>query len=655
MPLRFGPGPVFIHESVAATRRWQLYALRSLFVLGLLLALAVVLFMVIDVDGRSAASYPIRELARLGESFYYAIATVQLALVLLVAPAATAGAICVDRARGTLTHMLVTDLTDSEIVLGKLAARLLPIFALVAATVPVLALAGLLGGIIIEAIATLTLITFALAVLGCALALAFSVRATKAHEVLMAVYGIEAIWIVGPLAWYILEVIGAPFGPPDWYVNLNPFVLAWAPYAWPNAVGIEPYALMLGAATILSAGSIAYAVLRLRAEATKGTSAAAARATSRFSGARAWLEARRPSPSLDDEPVLWRDWRRGRPSKLAKIIWGLYCVLALAGTAWSVLIVCNGDDPQIVGLMGGFQATLGLMLVRVTALAALAEERARGSLDVLMTTPLSTDRIVLAKWWGAYRVVPALAFLPAIGSLVIGFAVHEISNTSISSNQAPDPVGWIDRVGIVCLPTALFLAQGAAVTSFGLALATWIPRLGRAIAVSVASYAFIALGWLIALELGLVTSTLAWLGILGPDDADAEQFLDMIAASVCPLGAQIMPLESVRWSAALDRYAFYVGHVIVLLFTILVAFLFLALTLATFNRSMGRMGERRRKGVRNLIGKRVEHAGRMVKHLKTAQMAEAGSEYHLFHRGPGQHLDCSKPPDACDHHSRHGK
>ena len=205
MPLRFGPGPVFIHESIAATRRWQLYALRSLFVLGLLLALSAVLCTVVDADRASLESYSIQVLATLGEAFYYAIATVQLVLVLLVAPAATAGAICVDRTRGTLTHMLVTDLTDSEIVLGKLAARLLPVFALVGATVPVLALAGLLGGIIIEAIATLTLITFALAVLGCALALAFSVRATKVHEVLMAVYGIEAVWIVGPLVWSILE------------------------------------------------------------------------------------------------------------------------------------------------------------------------------------------------------------------------------------------------------------------------------------------------------------------------------------------------------------------------------------------------------------------------------------------------------------------
>ena len=41
MPLRFGTGPVFIYESVAVARRWQTYATRSLFVFGLLVALAL--------------------------------------------------------------------------------------------------------------------------------------------------------------------------------------------------------------------------------------------------------------------------------------------------------------------------------------------------------------------------------------------------------------------------------------------------------------------------------------------------------------------------------------------------------------------------------------------------------------------------------------
>ena len=73
----------------------------------------------------------IRGLAEVGELFYVAVIGTQLTLVLLAAPAATAGAICLDRARGTLTHLLVTDLSDSEIVLGKLAARLVPVLGLV--------------------------------------------------------------------------------------------------------------------------------------------------------------------------------------------------------------------------------------------------------------------------------------------------------------------------------------------------------------------------------------------------------------------------------------------------------------------------------------------------------------------------------------------
>ena len=89
---------------------------------------------------------------------------------------------------------------------------------------------------------------------------------------------------------------------------------------------------------------------------------------------------------------------------------------------------------------------------------------------------------------------------------------------------------------------------------------------------------------------------LSWLGLIqAPTTRTPASFFEIIAASVCPLGAQIMPFQSVNWAEALDRDAFYVGHVIVLLFTIGVAFLLLALALVTFNRSMGRMPERRRR------------------------------------------------------------
>ena len=90
-----GPGPVFEFEWLTGSRRWQLYATRALFVAGLLAALGVVWW-----------TTPYREWSvnqgqsRLAANVYLATVGTQLAVVLLVAPAATAGAVCVDRRGG---------------------------------------------------------------------------------------------------------------------------------------------------------------------------------------------------------------------------------------------------------------------------------------------------------------------------------------------------------------------------------------------------------------------------------------------------------------------------------------------------------------------------------------------------------------------------
>src|SRR5262249_4628495 len=100
MPMRWGPGPVFIHESIAATRRWQLYALRSLFVPGLRAGLARAGLLLPPGRGRSGGNTtPINHLASLGQYFSLSTAPTHPVLVPLIPPAATAGAICLDRAQ----------------------------------------------------------------------------------------------------------------------------------------------------------------------------------------------------------------------------------------------------------------------------------------------------------------------------------------------------------------------------------------------------------------------------------------------------------------------------------------------------------------------------------------------------------------------------
>ena len=592
MPLRWGPGPVFVHESIAATRRWQLYAMRSFFVFSLLAALVLVWLAVSLDDGQPVGSISIKALAHAGEYFFYAISTTQLLLVLLVAPAATAGAICLDRARGSLTHILVTDLGDGEIVLGKLAARFLPVVSLVAATIPVLALAGLLGGVILEAIVSLTLVTLALAVVGCALALAISVRATKTHEVLMAVYGIELLWVLGPLVWELLASTRVLPGVPRWFVWINPFAFAWAPYGPPNFVRWQWFAGTLGGMMLISAVLVAYTVRRLRAEVTSATGSRLASLLERANARLLWW---RPGPSLDNDPVLWREWRRGRPSRLARFIWGLFIALSLAGMGAGIATIVDdyGTGSEFLKIVSGLHATVGLLIVSLFSPTVLAEERVRGSLDVLMTTPLPTDRIVMSKWWGAYRVVPALAFLPAISCLIITAAAPDHTPAVLSLRQAPAPLDALDRIAYICIPVAMLLAQGAAVTSVGLALATWIHRVGRAVAVSVMICAVFAIGWVPALELGL--EILVKIGFWEVSDLRPVEFFMNVVGVACPLGGQYFTFETASWPAADSRLSLYIAQVIVLLATIGFALGILALTLVTFDRCVGRVSERPRR------------------------------------------------------------
>ena len=91
--MRWGPGPVFIYECLANSRRWQIYALRSFGVAALLVAMSL-----IATEHTRSTLNPWRDYASLGESYFVAMIGVELALVMLAAPAATAGTICVDRA-----------------------------------------------------------------------------------------------------------------------------------------------------------------------------------------------------------------------------------------------------------------------------------------------------------------------------------------------------------------------------------------------------------------------------------------------------------------------------------------------------------------------------------------------------------------------------
>src|SRR5260370_4041155 len=90
--VRLGPGPVFAYEWLTTTRRWQLYALRAGFV-GVILIGMIVVWQNVQRSPTPGQTVSIQTMARYGESFYETVVSIELTLVLIAAPAETAGAI----------------------------------------------------------------------------------------------------------------------------------------------------------------------------------------------------------------------------------------------------------------------------------------------------------------------------------------------------------------------------------------------------------------------------------------------------------------------------------------------------------------------------------------------------------------------------------
>jgi ABC-type transport system involved in multi-copper enzyme maturation permease subunit len=546
-------GPVFVAEAVTAARRWQVYAVRSLAVTALLAAL---LFVGAVEAARPYASINQRQV-RISRGLYVAVVGTQLVLVLLAAPAATAGAVCLDKGRGTLDHLLVTDLSDAEIVLGKLAARLAPVLGLVAGALPVLALSALQGGVDPVSLAGAFAVTLGVAVFGGSLALALSVWGSRMHEVLLVSYAIGAAWVALGPTWFLMRWLGGtPLGPPGWLLHANPFWLAFAPFnPFVRSSSVDPGACLtfLGGCLAVSAVVITAAVMRVREVAARQGGREGGRAL-QASGLWRWFR-RLPGPTLDGNPVLWREWHRRGPARWSRVVWLLYTVMA---AVIAVLVVAfGGSGPArlrvFAAMLNGGQVAVGLLLLSAGAATALAEERAGGSLELLLSTPLSTRSIVWGKWWGGFRSALLLAVPPAFAAAVLA--------------------GPHGRWAGVPLAAGLTLAYGAALTSLGLALATWVSRLGRAVALTAGAYVVVTAGWFFL----VIVATRNTPGPLGPGLASGSPPIGVLFVSLGILDPSTEP-----WHAALGWGSFWAA-----VYAFGSASL-LAATLATFDRCLQR-------------------------------------------------------------------
>jgi ABC-2 family transporter protein len=152
-------GPIFDREFLTVPRRWRHYLgrvtyLGTLWVIGLTAWLAVI----------GWTRWPtLGDTARFGPLLFQVEVYVQLILFLFFAALSSASAVAQEKDRRTFILLLMTDLRDSEIVLGKLMGSLLPIGLLLLASAPFLMFLVLLGGVSVSQVIQALVVTAATA------------------------------------------------------------------------------------------------------------------------------------------------------------------------------------------------------------------------------------------------------------------------------------------------------------------------------------------------------------------------------------------------------------------------------------------------------------------------------------------------------------
>ena len=237
-----------------------------------------------------------------------------------------------------MLDILTTDLSSAEIVLGKLAARLLPVLGTIAAALPVLAIMSLFGGIDPAALGGSFAVIVGLAVLGCALALSLSLWGRRTHEVLLAMYFVWFGWLLLLPVWVAVtsQLAGRPLAS-GWLAQTHPFMLTlfaheqsptWSP-------GLAEQFALPGLVGVLAAGLVAPTIWRLRPVCV-GRGQSRQRATPLPVLPR---RGRRPDASTATPSSGASATANPRPC-WTRIVWGLYGVLsALSVQAFVMMIV----------------------------------------------------------------------------------------------------------------------------------------------------------------------------------------------------------------------------------------------------------------------------------------------------------------------------
>jgi ABC-type transport system involved in multi-copper enzyme maturation permease subunit len=446
----------------------------------------------------------IGDLARFGAILFQILAPLQLVWATFFSAMLAAAAVAHEKDRRTLILLLLTNLSNSELVLGKLLASILNVLVMLAAAVPLFMAAALLGGISYRQIAWTFAITLS-SVLACgSLGSLLALWREKTFQALALTVLVMVLWVAG---WEIVaagalgdsiggipcQVMATGFSP--WRAILEaiqPYI-RWQPTLGVLGTSINLYLLSSVSIALLLNG-IAIAMVRVwnpsREASPMASEEEVLRQKSIFSIKneldQSPTDAKVPATHIPaparsravwDNPIIWREirtWAYGGKILVIRLAYLLLFGLAAGSLYWMARQGQLAIGPN-AAIALGLLFLLSLILVNAQAVTSLTSERDVRALDLLLVTDLTPKEIVFGKLGGVFYNTKEMIVLPLLLCVYL-----KISNA-------------------VSMENMLFLMIGLAVLYFfvavlGIHAGITYANSGSAIAVSLGTVFFLSVG-----------------------------------------------------------------------------------------------------------------------------------------------------------------
>lgn len=534
-------GPVFFREAVVAPRRTRHYIMRVVYGVSLLLLICTS-WMILN---GTQVVRNVGDMARFGTILFQILAPLQLAVMLFLSAVQTASSVAVEKDKQTLILLLMSRLSNSELVLGKLFSSLLNVGVMLMTALPIFMLIVLFGGTSFEQVGWTFLVTLATVLAAGSLGATIAFWREKTFQTLALVALFIVFWLGAAEA--VGLVNGSIAGIPNYQIAgavspIRAVIAASQPTVTENWTStVLPYLLFVGSlATLLCS----VAILRVRKwnpnrDIRPGQQQEESTDVDLFTGQVAVDEDGNPIQNLAakqkhiddrsrttskvsrrvwDNPVLWREactWAYGRKVVFIRIAYWLLAAFvffslynlvdsgeALRTTTQTSISVNVTTWPSVAFTL------VSLVMINALAVTSITNERDGRAIDLLRVTDLSPREFLFGKSFGVAFVALDLILLPV---LVFGYVwfngILGLENLSYLL------IGWFILVAFVIV--------------LGLHTGMSYYNSRQAIAVS--------LGTVFFLFLGIVTAMLMMVSFTGNVEAQLAPFLACIVGGAIGL------------------------------------------------------------------------------------------------------------------------